>query len=326
MRPSISPSCDVSNYNCRNLSAELNCTFTLNFITQKLDATAKNRFHILVLDPKKIEPKKKVLGGCIFAKIILANMHRGWSRKSMAQIYSATLRSLAEYASPAWAPWISATNLEKLETQQRKAARGISGVVQSTPAEAVLREAGLEGLRHRYRRTAVCTYDKWRHLGLEDVRRATADGDVVNRTRKDWRGQCRLIHGALVGEGERPERNSKAAPPWRMGVPGGLRLAEVSETATVEEQREAALETLGRVGPVDRYVYTDGAAEWGIRNGDGGAAIYDQDGARLCGWSCPGGGAAAPTLLKWRLCARRWGGRASLRIGGVRVWPPIADH
>ena len=214
----------------------------------------------------------------------------GWSRESMAQIYTATQRSLAEYACPSWAPWISATNLEKLETQQRKAARRISGAVRSTPVEAVLREAGLEGLRPRYRRAAVCTYDKWRHMGLEDVRRTTADGDVVQRTKKkDWRGQCRLIHETLVTEGERPERNSNAAPPWRVGVPGGVMLARMSKTATAEEQRGAALEALERVGPVDRCVYTDGAAEGGISNGGAGVAVYDREGTCLRGWSCAAG-------------------------------------
>ena len=161
-------------------------------------------------------------------------------------------------------------------------------MVRTTPAQAVLREAGLEGLRPRYRKTAVCTYDNWRQMGLEDVRRATADGYVVQRTRKkDWSWQCRLIHETLVGE--RPERNSSAAPPWRMVVLGCVMLLEVRKAATVEEQREAALETLGRVGPVDRYVYTDGAAEGGISNGGGGVAIYDRDGSRLRGWLCAAG-------------------------------------
>ena len=137
---------------------------------------------------------------------------------------------------------------------------------------------------------AVCTYDKWRHMGLEDVRRTTADGDVVQRTRKkDWRGQCRLIHETLVTEGERPERTNNVAPPWRVGVPGGVMLAKVSKTATVEEQRGAALEALRRVGPVDRCVYTDGAAEGGISNGGAGVAVYDREGTCLRGWSCAAG-------------------------------------
>ena len=46
----------------------------------------------------------------------LGGVDWGWSRESMRTIYSATQRSLAEYAAPAWAPWISKTNQMKIES------------------------------------------------------------------------------------------------------------------------------------------------------------------------------------------------------------------
>ena len=98
-------------------------------------------------------------------------------------------------------------------------------------------------------------------------------------------------------EGERPDRNNNAAPPWRVGVPGGVMLAEVSKT--VEEQRGAALEALRRVGPVDRCVYIDGAAEGGISNGGGGVAVYDREGTCLRGGCVRREGVVAPTLQRW---------------------------
>ena len=87
----------------------------------------------------------------------------GWSRGSLPEINTATQRILAEYASPAWALWVSSLGLEKLETAQRRAARRIAGTTMSTPCEAVLREAGLEKLRSRYRREEVCKYESWLH-------------------------------------------------------------------------------------------------------------------------------------------------------------------
>ena len=68
----------------------------------------------------------------------------------MRMIFTATQRSVAKYGCPAWAPWISRSGMEKIETAQRRAARRCTGATLSTPVEAVNREAGLEDQRVRY--------------------------------------------------------------------------------------------------------------------------------------------------------------------------------
>ena len=73
----------------------------------------------------------------------LGGVDWGWSRESMRTIYSATQRSLAEYAAPAWAPWISKTNQMKIERAQLRSARRITGNLRTTPGGVVLQEAGL---------------------------------------------------------------------------------------------------------------------------------------------------------------------------------------
>ena len=101
-----------------------------------------------------------------------------WSRSSLRQVYTATQRSIAEYASPAWAPWVSNSGMEKLETAQRKAGRRIAGTTMSTPAEAVLKEAGLEDMKSRYRREAICKFESWKHQEEGD---GGEDGEKKNR-------------------------------------------------------------------------------------------------------------------------------------------------
>ena len=56
----------------------------------------------------------------------LAEANWDWSRKSIRTVYQATQRSVAEYAAPAWEPWISGTSRENLERAQLKAARHIT--------------------------------------------------------------------------------------------------------------------------------------------------------------------------------------------------------
>ena len=122
------------------------------------------------------------------------------SRGSLREIYMATQRSLAEYASPAWVPWVSSSGVEKLETAQRRAARRIAGTTMSTPGEAVLREAGLEELRSRYRKEVVCKYESWLHQEEGDIRREAVEREVRRRTKKqDWRENSRTLYENIMG-------------------------------------------------------------------------------------------------------------------------------
>ena len=63
----------------------------------------------------------------------------GWRPAEVRTIYIAIQRSLAEYGSQAWAPWLSKSNLGKLESARLNAARAITGHLRSTPGEFVLR-------------------------------------------------------------------------------------------------------------------------------------------------------------------------------------------
>ena len=67
-------------------------------------------------------------------------------------------------AAPAWGPWISKTNRDKLERTQLKAANIMSGMLRSTPTEAVLQEAGLETVADMHDAADLCLYDRWRGL------------------------------------------------------------------------------------------------------------------------------------------------------------------
>ena len=74
--------------------------------------------------------------------------------------------------------------MEKIERAQGRAARRITGATQSTLSEAVNREAGLKDMSTRFRRVAVCQYEKWRNLEEADPQRAVANAEVRQRTRK----------------------------------------------------------------------------------------------------------------------------------------------
>ena len=94
----------------------------------------------------------------------LAGADLGWSR---GQRVSSTLRpregcwsmqrrhGVPESLKPTETSW----NVPSL-----KAARIMSGMLRSTPTEAVMQEAGLETVADRHDAAALCLYDRWRGL------------------------------------------------------------------------------------------------------------------------------------------------------------------
>ena len=216
----------------------------------------------------------------------------GWSRGDMRQIYTATQGSLARYTSPAWSPWISKTNLDKLERAQLKAGRAIAGLTMSTPREAVLLEAGLETLEESYERAAVNKIDVWSHLSEGDPRRETAERLVPQRTRKgDWRNKSRRKLDVLRGEIEGWDEvgvEERREPPWRRGTPYVLRKANTTKRETAHEQRQRSEEAVAESGECDYEIYTDGSATDGTERGGAGVVAY-RGGEVVREWSAPAG-------------------------------------
>ena len=71
----------------------------------------------------------------------------GPSKESLSVLYKSFLRSLLTYTSPGWFPFLSATNLTKLERLHRAASRAITGCLSSSPIPLLLTEASLPPLR-----------------------------------------------------------------------------------------------------------------------------------------------------------------------------------
>ena len=96
--------------------------------------------------------------------------------------------SLHTTTTAAWTPWLSSSNIEKLERTQLQAARAITHHVRSTPTEAVLYEADLPWLEHRFKTLSVLQANKWNSLDVEDPRRVVLNDSVRQRLRQpDWR-------------------------------------------------------------------------------------------------------------------------------------------
>ena len=121
------------------LGSRLRFNPTSTFLGVTFDCTLSFSRHVSSLKAKFF-PRLKALR-CISAS--------SWcpSKEFLSVLYKSFLRSLLTYASPGWFPFLSATNITKLERLHRAASRAITGCLSSSPIPLLLTEASLPPLR-----------------------------------------------------------------------------------------------------------------------------------------------------------------------------------
>ena len=75
-------------------------------------------------------------------------------------LYKAFLRPLLTYASPGWLPFLSVTNITKLERLHRAASRAVTGCLSSSPIPLHLSEASLSPLRVTLTHFTLLSYER----------------------------------------------------------------------------------------------------------------------------------------------------------------------
>ena len=84
----------------------------------------------------------------------------GPSKESLSLLYKSFLRFLLTYASLGWFPFLSVTNLTKLERLHRAASRAITGCLSSSPIPLLLTEASSPPLRVTLTHFTLLSYER----------------------------------------------------------------------------------------------------------------------------------------------------------------------
>ena len=84
----------------------------------------------------------------------------GPSKESLSLLYKSFLRPLLTYASPGWFPFLSVTNITKLESFHRAASRAITGCLSSLHIPLLLSEASLPPLRVTLTHFTLSSYER----------------------------------------------------------------------------------------------------------------------------------------------------------------------
>ena len=145
-------SVDPHQANLLLLGSRLRFNPTPTFLGVTFDCTLSFSKHVSSLKAKFF-PRLKALR-CISAS------SWGPSKESLSVLYKTFLRSLLTYASPGWFPFLSATNITKLERLHRAASRAITGCLSSSSIPLLLSEAYLSPLRVTLTNFTFLSYER----------------------------------------------------------------------------------------------------------------------------------------------------------------------
>ncbi|KAF0311097.1 putative RNA-directed DNA polymerase from transposon BS [Amphibalanus amphitrite] len=214
---------------------------------------------------------------------LLTGREWGLEERQLRIVASGYIRGALEHAAAAWLPAASPSHIMLLEREMREAARVVTGCPRSTPAHAVMAEAGLAPVAERRTALAARLLAKARALPAGDPLRKVAESQVPTRlsTVTGWRGVgeetwraagiCPPIEPILP----LPD------PPWEPSptVSFGLDIGAAIPTAASDTwKRNAASQHLAALPQCATWVWTDGSATDGVLNGGAGALIVWPDG------------------------------------------------
>ena len=124
----------------------------------------------------------------ILAKLSYADW--GADKFELSRIYQGIVRTKMDYSASGWQPWVSATQMNKLEVVQNKGLRLITGQTKSTPVEALRLEAGTVSYSTISQRNTLISYEKAARLPRGHPRREFLEAPVPKRNKRN----LSLIH------------------------------------------------------------------------------------------------------------------------------------
>ena len=255
------------------LGSRLRFNLTPTFLGVTIDRTLSFTKHVSSLKTNFL-PRLKALR-CISAS------SWGPSKESLSVLYKSFLRSLLTYASPGWFPFLSITNIAKLERLHRAASCAITGCLSSSPIPLLLTEASLPPLRVTLTHFTLFSYERSLRLPTSFPISGLARLGVKPRhCRSSWRAFA-STHPLML-----PSTCSREAflacppcPPWNL--PSFTVESTLSTPCSRSDpplsRQGAALAHLDSLPPHDLVLWTDGSFPFG----KGGSGVLAN--CSLCG-------------------------------------------
>lgn len=206
----------------------------------------------------------------------------GLGERLLRSVANGYVRGAMEHAAAAWMPATAKTNLEVLEVEMLAAGRVVTGCPISTPKHAVRAEAGITSVAARREALAARLLAKAHALPPGDPLRSIAEAAAPRRLKSvtGWRDLGREIWDRAGVSLPIEERVTSRPPPWTPtdGVNIRLDVGPLPIGAAAETRRIAAEQHLETLPQDAIWLWTDGSATAGVKDGGAGVLVKYPDG------------------------------------------------
>ena len=225
---------------------------------------------------RKATAKLRMLGA-------IAHSEWGWRKQDLRKVYFSHIRSVLNFAGSAWQPWISNTNIGKLERTQNKALRLITGQAKSSPVDALRAEANIPSFESVITANYMRSWEKAHRLPENHPRRLAIASTVRQRLKRpNWRKKASEL-SALYIPAEDDQRKALTyftTPPWQLGIGSAQVFPKLAGITGRNDNDQVKLDAaLTRIREVDGTftIYPDGSADAGTMDGGSGVIITTGD-------------------------------------------------
>ena len=209
----------------------------------------------------------------------ISNSEWGWRKYDLKKVYLAQFKTVIDYSGSAWQPWLSESQLLRLERVQREALRLITRQSKTSPVDCMRLELGLPSIRASIKANCMKSHEKAFRLPLDHPRRICLDQEPVVRLER--RTNCRTTGRQLL-EDLPPEINNRrpfsfyAVPPWEQDLGTVIIYKDLPGITSKHDKPEDILAAaITRINSFesDLKIYTDGSAAAGMLEGGAAAVI-----------------------------------------------------
>ena len=146
----------------------------------------------------------------------LSNSEWGWRKYDLKKLFIAHI-SVIDYSGSAWQPWLSNTQIQKLDVAQNKALRLITRQSKTCPVESLRQEVQIPSMKSVITTASLKSREKALIFPEDHPRRIKLNEDPGPRlnARCSWRSSSAELAGAWPVEAEnRREFKYYTVPPW----------------------------------------------------------------------------------------------------------------
>lgn len=228
-------------------------------------------------------------------RILKSMASKDWGNPLEVQrtLFVQFVRPVLEYASSSFAPWISTTNMKRLDAIQNEALRTIAGLAQTCPKEFLRLETDIDPLNLRFAKNDLILWDKYKRLPDTDERHRMASNSTTPRltTRFGWSHQTQKRARELGLDTITRETTTPPIPPWETFDNLSIRYVELEKKKSEYKPQELRRMSLEQIEAIDTdlTVYTDGSTSGNQEKGGAGIYIHDRNGETITTMCEPAG-------------------------------------